>query len=90
MTVRPAALDLGEMCRVCHDDATDGVWAAVVSGPDDTRALWIPAGADTPPMMYLGPDENRLPWSGRPASLVLSESRILTLPRESLIPADSD
>jgi hypothetical protein len=77
------------MCRVYHDDATDGVWAAVVSGPDDARALWIPAGADTPPMMYLGPDENPLPGA-RPSSLVLSESRILTLPRESLMPADSD
>lgn len=87
MTIRPAALDLGEMCRVASPG--DGVWAAVVSGPDDTRAMFVQAGPDAPPMMYLGPDDhpNRIPGAP-PASLVLTESRILTLPRASLVPVD--
>jgi hypothetical protein len=89
MTIRPAALDLGEMCRVDHSESGGGIWAAVVSGPDDTRALFVQGGPDAPPMMYLGPDDhpNRIPGAP-PASLVLTESRILTLPRESLVPIE--
>lgn len=87
MTIRPAALDLGEMCRVYHDDATDGVWAAVVSGPDETQAMWIPSGDPSPHMMYLGPDD-RQHSNDPPASLVLAEGKILAIARASLVPVD--
>lgn len=97
MTIRPVAIGVGDLCRVHHDDSTDGVWAWEVTGPDESSgAVWIPAGEGQPPMMYLGPSEEPLAelllalvlGVQQQTSLVLSESRILTVPRHSLVPHD--